>query len=985
MSKVNPIYANPKVQGSPVKILEIRTDKDNPQGYFWVQYSDNTYGPVRIPKDYYLEDKSDELRDETATQQAIIDNVYKGMSDEQIAQSQSDAEQALYDYRLTHTDEETEQYRQDLERQAIYNILHPTSPAEQLQEGLGTALSLGIKDIERGAAEKFQNASSIGDYTEAGFEALSPFLFNNAYLGNGLRLLYGGYHLADENGVRKTWRELKQGNYGNAALSATGDLLNAGLAVAGGSGMYDMGLDIAAKLGNTNAKAIRFARALNKDIASTDARDIVRGLAGYGRFDTRGYEVNIPRVTQKGQPRMFSDGTYPIYNGPRHSVSEVVNPDGTVNVRKALEIEKEVSDYFKNSRELGQPKGRGAFSMRQRIENPEWHTDDPNTLLHTKGVTQSAYELPVPEGYTKQDQVFAALAHDSGKIISGDGHENIGAALIEQIFPDATVEQLQAIRQHMYEVPDTPLGKYTKAADIINGRSISFLNEPEQYPWLYNYIQNPKGTQLQELRGINGKIEPYSINESNAKLISDEIWDKAYFDALASRDLEEAQRLRDLHFLAKSGTVLRQEGRPITFYHQTSDIFNTFKVGQRYARASRFDYQTPYGIFTKGSDVQVPLRGTIQMPLYGKANNIMSFYDRNQIDRYLKANVPDYRNYKELLQRVLHDESYGDIEQRRQIARNIAREIKPIVDNHFRKVSDAVALTKDYSKAKDATIDDVVVFLDPTQVKSQKFLTRDDFGNIIPLSKRDNFTIEDTRYFGIPQSRVHPSLQSIENPLQVRLARLRSKPLETYDPSTQAILTKPIIRDNDIRKTLKALAPDLTEDQLDMGVQRIFASKRGVHLPIGNDAGETISGVSIVDIQDAVNFLRKSGIKNPTATDVGIIAGHEAGHGVRVSEQALNLVKDYYAPEEFYTQAGQILDVFGIKNTSTPVTYNKFMNLLDTYLKNHNLDNGISNLRNYMQKLSPLNRQKVMANINRFSAGLFGAYLIKTAKDKEII
>ena len=136
--KINPIYANPKVKGTPVRILETRTSDEYPQGYFWVEYPDKTTGAVRIPEDYYITEDTpeDELRDKIGTQQAIIDNIYKGMSDEQIAQSQSDAEQALHDYRLTHTDEETEQYRQDLERQAIYDILHPTSPAEQLQEGL---------------------------------------------------------------------------------------------------------------------------------------------------------------------------------------------------------------------------------------------------------------------------------------------------------------------------------------------------------------------------------------------------------------------------------------------------------------------------------------------------------------------------------------------------------------------------------------------------------------------------------------------------------------------------------------------------------------------------------------------------------------------------------------------------------------------------------------------------------------------------------
>ena len=43
-----------------------------------------------------------------------------------------------------------------------------------------------------------------------------------------------------------------------------------------------------------------------------------------------------------------------------------------------------------------------------------------------------------------------------------------------------------------------------------------------------------------------------------------------------------------------------------------------------------------------------------------------------------------------------------------------------------------------------------VVALDPNKVKSANAITYDDAGNIIPLSKRDNFTIPDIRYGILP-------------------------------------------------------------------------------------------------------------------------------------------------------------------------------------------------------------------------------------------
>lgn len=106
--------------------------------------------------------------------------------------------------------------------------------------------------------------------------------------------------------------------------------------------------------------------------------------------------------------------------------------------------------------------------MQKRTENPVWHKDDPNTFLHTKKVTKNAWELPVPSGYTKQDQMISALGHDFGKIVAGDGHAQAGAGLLKQMFPDLTDDQFKAIYEHMNPIDNVQgnLSKYTKYADI---------------------------------------------------------------------------------------------------------------------------------------------------------------------------------------------------------------------------------------------------------------------------------------------------------------------------------------------------------------------------------------------------------------------------------------------------------------------------------------------------------------------------------------
>lgn len=231
------------------------------------------------------------------------------------------------------------------------------------------------------------------------------------------------------------------------------------------------------------------------------------------------------------------------------------------------------------------------------------------------------------------------------------------------------------------------------------------------------------------------------------------------------------------------------------------------------------------------------------------------------------------------------------------------------------------------------------------------------------------------------------------NPLDVRLQRmmLRSKLKQEnpeiynliYDENNpfilpdQSISIVPKVRYDNVRKAMLDIDPSLSDVDLDMGIQIALANKKGVHFDLGNKSGDTIGGVNIVEIADAVNMVRKLHGREAIPYDISMIAGHELGHGVQLSDDALRAVSGYYDPYEFYTQAGQVLDNAGIiNNTLSPLSFNKFINLTNNYLANGNLDNGITKMRDFLMSLSPLERQAVMKNINRFSAGLFGAYLI---------
>jgi hypothetical protein len=60
-------------------------------------------------------------------------------------------------------------------------------------------------------------------------------MFGSGVAGNIARAGIGSYNLLNEDGVRKTYKYINNGDYGNAAVSGLGDILNAGMAIHGGT------------------------------------------------------------------------------------------------------------------------------------------------------------------------------------------------------------------------------------------------------------------------------------------------------------------------------------------------------------------------------------------------------------------------------------------------------------------------------------------------------------------------------------------------------------------------------------------------------------------------------------------------------------------------------------------------------------------------------------------------------------------------------
>ena len=165
--------------------------------------------------------------------------------------------------------------------------------------------------------------------------------------------------------------------------------------------------------------------------------------------------------TNTKQPRMATGNIYMPYTGPQHSISEIVDQNGNVNPYKVRSIMNEVVDNLQHI--YGK---QGIYPAQLRLENPEWHFNDPNTWEHSKLVTKRAYAVTQPKGYSKQEAVAASLLHDAGKLLSGDGHGPIGASLVSQVFPDASNDVIQAIYHHMEKPFElSPFSRYVKTMD----------------------------------------------------------------------------------------------------------------------------------------------------------------------------------------------------------------------------------------------------------------------------------------------------------------------------------------------------------------------------------------------------------------------------------------------------------------------------------------------------------------------------------------
>ena len=281
---------------------------------------------------------------------------------------------------------------------------------------------------------------------------------NFAYINPYTAAIAAGSNLLSDHGINRTVNLAKNGQYGSAALSGLGDLLDISMFSYGGQHIKNNGMLDAAKLFENT----RFGDYLQNKIISNELNRNIANWKGINK--TFPYKrIEIPQKQGNGRYQ-FDSPTYQMYIGPKHNISEIINTDGSVNLRNLLNIQNEALQNIP-----------GGTIARHRLENKKWHPTDWNTFLHTRDVYQRALQYGYPE-----EALFPALMHDAGKLWTGDGHGPYGASIIQQMFPKASKEQIQAIYGHMDNDPVAPLTKWVKGVDIKEPNKFRYLYEKEK-------------------------------------------------------------------------------------------------------------------------------------------------------------------------------------------------------------------------------------------------------------------------------------------------------------------------------------------------------------------------------------------------------------------------------------------------------------------------------------------------------------------------
>lgn len=236
---------------------------------------------------------------------------------------------------------------------------------------------------------------------------------------------------------------------------------------------------------------------------------------------------------------------------------------------------------------------------------------------------------------------------------------------------------------------------------------------------------------------INSRINKRLFNEAmnNMANISDNRLDRIYNRLYNTGDYEDLQQLRDKHFEVKASNPLMNRDRPTQLYHTVGDEYDSsFNVFNPNIEGSNSAIYTTDNLAMSKSYSSKPTYDRVKK-LYSNASksyDIEGYYQPwNEIP--YNGNIWSTRTLEKA---VRNHPQYG-------IDRLIIHNIK---DWGGKAMPKGTFLMDGNIKSSGTVIEN----FNPNDLKYSSAVTYDDLGNIIPLSKRDNFSIKDLRYSLIP-------------------------------------------------------------------------------------------------------------------------------------------------------------------------------------------------------------------------------------------
>lgn len=236
---------------------------------------------------------------------------------------------------------------------------------------------------------------------------------------------------------------------------------------------------------------------------------------------------------------------------------------------------------------------------------------------------------------------------------------------------------------------------------------------------------------------VNSRINKRLFNEAmnNMANISDNRLDRIYNRLYNTGDYEDLQQLRDKHFEVKASNPLMNRDRPTQLYHTVGDEYNSsFNVFNPNIEGSNSAIYTTDNLAMSKSYSSKPTYDRVKK-LYSNASksyDIEGYYQSwNEIP--YNGNIWSTRT----LEKAVRNHPQYDID------RLVIHNIK---DWGGKAMPKGTFLMDGNIKSSGTVIEN----FNPNDLKYSSAVTYDDLGNIIPLSKRDNFSIKDLRYSLIP-------------------------------------------------------------------------------------------------------------------------------------------------------------------------------------------------------------------------------------------